>query len=116
MFNLIIEIKGTSLIAVPPKVNNDIIAETKATYDSRYGLYKLPCDTKFEWSIYLGKQKLTINEKVGIFSYEETCYLTFDEYDSFEDPQIILGMPVIREFCQVYDLSGRVGFARTLGI
>lgn len=101
------------LIVVPKKVLDDVVAETKSSYDSLIGLCKLPCDTKFEWSIYLGQQKLTIDEQVGIFKFEGNCYLAFEEYES-SDPEIVLGMAFIREYCQVYDLNGHIGFAKSL--
>jgi len=103
---------GTSLIIAPTKVVSDLVKEIGATFDFDYGLYTVPCKTKFTWSVYLNDAGHTIDEKTMLLKFDDVCILGFEGADEGE-PDFILGDVFIRENCQIYDFGGeRIGFTK----
>jgi len=101
---------GTSLNYVSYDMLQDLVKETKATYSFDYGLYEVDCDTKFTWTFTTNNKQLTLTEATGIIKFGDMCLLGYDDagFDVF-----ILGDVFIRQYCQIYDTTGRIGFANT---
>ncbi|KAI6170362.1 Aspartic protease [Aphelenchoides bicaudatus] len=118
---------GTSFTYVPTQVMQDIVDETNAQINEDYGAYEVDCKTKFTWTVTLNGNGFTIDEKSGVLNWNGVCLLAFGPQD--DDPQFILDKfkfkltllilfflrdSFIREHCQIYDMTGQVGFTKVL--
>ncbi|CAJ0939841.1 unnamed protein product, partial [Mesorhabditis belari] len=107
---------GTSLIAGPQAITDQLAKAAGATYDSRDGIYTMPCSAS------PGTLDLTIGgivysiQKVNFVLDSgdggKTCYFGIFPFNlGAFGPQWILGDPFIRQFCNIYDFNQqRIGF------
>ncbi|KAI6223150.1 Peptidase A1 domain-containing protein [Aphelenchoides fujianensis] len=106
---------GTSLIVGPSDPMQDLIDATDADYDWNTGLYSVDCDAKFTWSIWINGKEFPMTQDQMIWEIEGECLLAYD-VDDFGDPDFILGDPMIRSYCQIYEVDqGQIGFAASKG-
>jgi len=106
---------GTSLIAGPSGPLKKLVQATGAKFNPNYGLYSVDCNAKFTWSIWASGKEFVIDATNLVWELEpKSCVIGYEEFDSgFGGPDFILGDPFIRQFCQIYDLSGKVGFSQS---
>jgi hypothetical protein len=69
---------AASITTVPEIVLDDIANATQATYEPDYGIYSLPCNSKFEFTLELTGVTLPITKKQAIMQVEDKCYLAFE--------------------------------------
>jgi len=106
---------GSQINYVPIGVLDDLTRSTNATYDFDTGLYRVDCTAKFTWSVIVGDKQLDTDETTGIIKFGDTCYLGFESWDSEWGFDVVLGDLFIRSWCQIYDLRGKIGFAKVVG-
>ncbi|KAI6212858.1 Peptidase A1 domain-containing protein [Aphelenchoides besseyi] len=105
---------GTSLIVGPSGPLQELVDATNAQYDFNYDLYTVDCDVKFTWSVWIDGKEYAIDQTNLVLDFEGTCILGYDS-DDYDDPDYILGDPLIRQWCQIYEVKeGKIGFAKAL--
>jgi hypothetical protein len=104
---------ATAIIGLPTQPLNDIVDATGATFNSDFGIYQVDCNVQFQWIITLNKNRFVVDQTKAVLSVGDgvTCFLGFEdlEYPGFD---ILLGSPFMRDFCAVYDITGKLGFAQ----
>lgn len=106
---------GTSFIVGPKAPLEKLAKAVDAKYDSINQIYKVDCNAKFQWSIWVGGVELAVDDRNLIWEYQPgVCYLAYEGWDPTPgEPEYILGDPIIRQFCQIYDVQNkRIGFAK----
>jgi len=104
---------GSQINYIPSSVLYDLSRFTGATYDFNTGLYIVDCGAKFTWSILIGDKQLDTDETTGIIKFDDTCYLGFESWENDFGFDVVLGDLFIRSWCQTYDLTGKIGFAKS---
>ncbi|KAI6219330.1 Eukaryotic aspartyl protease [Aphelenchoides fujianensis] len=106
---------GTSLIAGPSGPLNKLVQATSAKLNDTMQLYQVDCNAQFTWSIWAGGKEFPIDASNMVWMIDpdnKICVLAYEEFGGgFGAPSFILGDPFIRQFCQIYDISGKVGFS-----
>jgi len=100
-------------IYLPKSIFDDLISETNAWFNFDYGLYQIDCDTKFKFGLLFGEEELIVDETLGIMKMGDICILGFYGY-SPPNADLVLGEVFLRQFCSIYDISGKIGFAKAL--
>lgn len=110
---------GTSLIAGPQSITDQLAKAAGAQYDFRDGVYLLPCtsnigtlDITIGGNVYsIQKVNLVLDSGDG-----RTCYFGIFPFDMGGfGPTWILGDPFVRQFCNIFDFGQqRIGFADSL--
>ncbi|VIO90620.1 Pepsin A precursor, putative [Brugia malayi] len=106
---------GTSLIAGPKSVINQLGAAVKAKYNQNEEMFFLKCDSKPPpVTLIIGSHEYNVQSENYIVMVENnTCIFSFFpmEGNGF-GPTWIFGDPFIRQYCQIYDIGNeRIGFA-----
>lgn len=107
---------GTSLIAGPTAITDQMAKAVGATYDDWYGVYTMPCsgntpplNITIDNNVYsLQKVNIVLDSGDG-----QNCYFGVFPFDlGGFGPTWILGDPFIRQYCNYYDFGQqRIGFA-----
>jgi len=109
---------GTSFIGGPQTVTDALANAVGATYDNQNGVYWIDCNySKTTFDITIGTTKYSIQPVNYIVSVgNNQCLLDLFPFDfGGFGPQWILGDPLIRQYCNIYDLGNkRIGFAASL--
>ncbi|KAI6234909.1 Peptidase A1 domain-containing protein [Aphelenchoides fujianensis] len=94
----------------------DLIDATGAKYDWDTYLYGYDCNNlpTFTWSVWIGGNEFILNElNMRASTVDFRCLLAYDA-DDLGDPEFVLGDPLIRTYCQIYDVqNGQIGFAKS---
>uniref|UniRef100_A0A0N4ZCD3 Peptidase A1 domain-containing protein n=1 Tax=Parastrongyloides trichosuri TaxID=131310 RepID=A0A0N4ZCD3_PARTI len=107
---------GTSLLGASPTIANGLANAIGAQYVPQYGVYMVKCDVKFNGlNLKLLKMNLRIREKHMVVPFAgKFCVFNIQPFESFGyGPTFILGDPLHRSYCVIYDIGRkRIGFAR----
>jgi hypothetical protein len=109
---------GTSFIAAPQVISDNIADIVNAMWDDNDGVYYIECNWKADpVQIAIGSQTYTIPAKQLIIptgNNDGKCYWAFSPMTSNgQGPTWILGDPFIRSYCNVFDIGQkRIGFAK----
>ncbi|CAD5227875.1 unnamed protein product [Bursaphelenchus xylophilus] len=83
-----------------------------ARYEYLNDRYIIACDKQFKFSLDIGRHTYTINSTLLIKEISPNkCELMVRENDSWDEYSWILGVPFANAYCQIYDYTGKVGFA-----
>ncbi|RCN45395.1 hypothetical protein ANCCAN_08616 [Ancylostoma caninum] len=106
---------GSSFIAAPHYILQDIARRLNATFDKNEQLYFLDCKTKESFVLHIGEHNYTIEASNYVLDLgENRCILTMSGYSTWWGPQWILGDPFIRQYCNIHDMGlKRIGFAKS---
>ena len=110
---------GTSLIAGPQAITDQLAKAAGAKYNNREGIYEMPCSTNpGTLDITIGGVVYSI-QKINLVLDSgdgKNCYFGVFPFDMGGfGPSWILGDPFVRQFCNVYDFGNqRIGFAASL--
>ncbi|CAD5221627.1 unnamed protein product [Bursaphelenchus okinawaensis] len=107
---------GTSLNLFPTEIFDLIISETQAEPDAdQNGMYYVRCNKRFSYSFEAHGSVFKIDFDNTVIKIRNYCYLAIEKMDNKVSdgmPEIIFGMPLIRQYCQIYDMENeRIGFA-----
>jgi len=102
---------GTSIIGLPSDPFNDVATATNAQFNFDFGLYEVDCGIKFQWTVTVSGNKLSVDESTALISINDVCLLAFDPID-YPGIDFILGNPFTRDYCQVFDLTGQIGLTK----
>ncbi|GMR57382.1 hypothetical protein PMAYCL1PPCAC_27577 [Pristionchus mayeri] len=109
---------GTSLMAGPEAIVEQLATAAGAKFNRAYGLYMLDCNAQIpDLNLVIGSTTYKLNYENMIFPATETeCAFAMQGFNGGAfGPQWILGDPFIRQYCQVYDVGNkRMGFAPSL--
>ncbi|CAD5228115.1 unnamed protein product [Bursaphelenchus xylophilus] len=106
---------GTSLNHFPEKIYNLILSEIGAKYDSDRDMYYVGCHKRFSYGFESNGERFEIDFENTVLRIRSSCYITIAKMNNNIAPgmpDIIFGVPMIRQYCQVYDMEKeRLGFA-----
>ncbi|KAI6230290.1 Peptidase A1 domain-containing protein [Aphelenchoides fujianensis] len=106
---------GTTLIVGPVGPQQDLIDATGAKYDWDTYLYGYDCNNlpTFTWSVWIGGVEYALDQRNMVWQVDGKCILAYDA-DDLGEPEFILGDPLIRTYCQIYEVQqGQIGFAKS---
>ncbi|PIO73402.1 eukaryotic aspartyl protease [Teladorsagia circumcincta] len=108
---------GTSLIAAPRAVAEQIAKVNGAKYDPINDVFYVDCGSKPTLELLIGDRKYAIqSENLVVSAGNGRCLLAVFGFPSQGfGPEWILGDPFIRQFCNIYDVGQkRIGFAKSI--
>ncbi|KAE9555296.1 hypothetical protein FO519_001455 [Halicephalobus sp. NKZ332] len=106
---------SSATISGPQTIVETLATAVGATYDGQYDAYFIDCNVTFsEISITIGGRKYSIDSKQFILDYGSICEFAFSSmnFGGF-GPAWSLGVPWIRQYCNIYSFEKQIGFAPT---
>ncbi|XGW05163.1 hypothetical protein V3C99_015943 [Haemonchus contortus] len=108
---------GTSLIAAPRALAEQIAKVNGAKFDPTNDVFLIDCGSKPTLELLIGNKKYEIqSENLIVPAGNGRCMLAvFGIPSQGFGPEWILGDPFIRQFCNIYDVGQkRIGFAQSI--
>ncbi|EYB92349.1 hypothetical protein Y032_0195g1494 [Ancylostoma ceylanicum] len=110
---------GTTWIGVPNAVLNNILWQTKSSWDASRKLYTIPCSKMYKLPnmvFHIAGVQFTVPSAQYVLDLnlgKGQCVMAIFAVDSAAfGAQFILGQPFIRTFCQTYDIENqRIGIS-----
>ncbi|ETN85272.1 eukaryotic aspartyl protease [Necator americanus] len=107
---------GTSFMGVADALLRPLIRGLGAQYDSRTGVFYMPCDADPNLDFIIGGKTYSIKaENLLLYGDGHFCMLPLFGKDAMGfGPAWVLGDPFIRQFCNIHDIEKKqIGFAES---
>jgi len=105
---------GTSLIVLPDDIYTRLTKAVGGTFNFEYGLYQVDCDAKFKFGFFSKNNEFTMDQDSAILKFGDICILGVEEAYIGDNIDILLGENFLRSYCTIYDITGNIGFAKSI--
>uniref|UniRef100_A0A0N5AFT3 Peptidase A1 domain-containing protein n=1 Tax=Syphacia muris TaxID=451379 RepID=A0A0N5AFT3_9BILA len=113
-----VSMSSAAYIGGPTSVVEKLAAQVGATYNEKYESYFIDCDARapdIQFTINGKNYNITSSSYIVSVGPGPCMLAFFGQQGGGFMPSWLLGPPMIREYCQVYDIGNRrVGFAKAL--